>query len=109
MPVPRRRLIQLCERHRKRPSALTTSSRQDQFLALTLANVNSQLGWLRVSTTNLSIYGTPDTNDLGTNAVQLVVEDQYDHASVTNDLTIRVLNSGSIIAQGPLQISGTNS
>lgn len=78
-------------------------SRQDEYLDLV---VNNAPGWLVRN--GFSVEGIPGTNDVGTSNVQLVVRDLYDHSSVTNNLTVTVLASGSVINQPALQISSTN-
>ena len=61
------------------------ASRQDEFLALTSTNLP---GWLGID--GLTLQGTPATNQVATNALQLVVEDLYDQSRVTNTLTLAV-------------------
>jgi hypothetical protein len=79
------------------------ASRQDEFLALT---VSALPDWLSIS--GLTLRGTPDTNDVGTNVLQLVVRDLYDYSSVTNSLRLAVVRSGSVAAQGLLAMASTN-
>ena len=86
------------------PFSLTVhASRQDEFLGVDSPNLPA---WLTSSGLNLS--GTPATNNLGTSVVSLIVKDLYDGSTWTNTLTLRVIASGSVVAQGPLVVASTN-
>lgn len=78
------------------------ASRQDEFLGVTLSNAPA---WLTAS--GLKLIGTPDA--VGTSVVRVVVSDLYDQSSATLFITQRVLAAGTVIGQGPLVVSSTNS
>jgi len=80
-------------------------SRQPETLALSLVNAPVS-GWLKTS--GLSVYGTPNTWDVGTNVIQLIVSDSFDGQCVTNTLVLRVARTGTVDAQVPLAITSTN-
>ena len=80
------------------------ASRQDEFLAVDPGSVPA---WL--SPGGLTLAGTPATNHIGTNAVALVVYDLYEGSRWTNTLTLRVIASGAVVAQGPLALVSSNS
>jgi hypothetical protein len=80
------------------------ASRQAEFLTLIASNLPS---WLTIS--GLSLIGQPGTNDVGTNAIQLVVQDMQDYLTVTNMLTLRVAGTnGTLATQGPITIVCSN-
>jgi len=81
------------------------ASRQDEFLTLRGKNMPA---WLRAS--GLALEGKPTTNDvtLPDLTIELVVEDLYDHTRVTNDLTLTVVDTGSVQTQTGLSLSSTN-
>lgn len=81
------------------------ASRQDEFLALTTGE--NLPGWLSVS--GLGLAGTPTTNHIGVTTVELVIRDLYQGDAATNHLTITVIASGTVVAQGPLVLTSTNS
>ncbi len=79
-------------------------SRQTEFLELTATDLPD---WLAVS--GFVLTGTPGTNRLGTNTIQLVARDLQDYLTVTNTLTLRVVAAGgTVITQGPLTVLCTN-
>jgi hypothetical protein len=80
------------------------ASRQDEFLAMTAGNALP--AWLSFS--GLALRGTPPTGTAGSVNVQLIVRDLYQGDAVTNTLTINVVASGTVVAQGPLVILSTN-
>lgn len=79
------------------------ASRQGEYLMLRSKNMPA---WLSI--TGLSLEGTPASGDAGTSAVELVVEDLYDHTCVTNTLTLTVVASGTVQTQAGLALSSTN-
>lgn len=81
------------------------ASRQDEFLAMT--SIGDLPAWLSIS--GLKLVGTPGTNNAGLVNVQLLVRDLYTEDRWTNSLAITVINSGTVVTQGPLVISSTNS
>ena len=81
------------------------ASRQDEYLALTVPAGLPE--WLAIS--GLSLRGTPRTNHVGTNVLELIVEDLYDHTRVTNSLRLAVVETGAPVAQAPLTLASTNS
>ncbi|HOK77724.1 MAG TPA: hypothetical protein PLW35_08395, partial [Verrucomicrobiota bacterium] len=88
-------------------------SRQDQYLMLSSRNLPN---WLTIR--GLAIEGTPTTGDVTNPDIkqlmrfmardELVVEDLYDHARVTNELTLSVVASGTVQTQAPLSLFSTN-
>jgi hypothetical protein len=81
------------------------ASRQDEYLSVTAAgNVPD---WLIIR--GLTLLGKPLVSDVGTNTLSLLVEDLYDHTRVTNRLTLAVRTIGTMVAQGPLTLTSTNS
>lgn len=78
-------------------------SRQDQYLSLTSKNLPP---WLAIK--GLAIEGKPAGGDVGSTALELVIEDLYDHARVTNTLTLTVLESGTVQSQPGLSLLSTN-
>src|SRR6185436_11704702 len=73
------------------------------FLAMTANNLPS---WLSIS--GLALHGTPPAGTAGSVNVLLIVRDLYQGGAVLNPLTINVLPSGTVVAQGPLVILSTN-
>ena len=80
------------------------ASRQDEYLSVTA--LEGLPGWLTAF--GLTLAGIPDTNHVGTNTYHLVVEDFYIHDRVTNVLTLAVVSTGFVLAQGPLALACTN-
>jgi subtilisin-like proprotein convertase family protein len=80
------------------------ASRQDEYLSLSTLAAPPE--WLSIM--GLKLRGTPGTNDVGTNTLQVVVEDLYDHTRVTNSLRLAVVRTGSTSAQAGLSLSSTN-
>ncbi len=76
-------------------------SRQSEYLDL---KVSDPPNWLSVH--GFSLAGTP--TNTGTRTVELSVSDIADDSSVTCQLTIEVVVSGSVVTQGPLQLVCTN-
>ncbi len=82
------------------------TSRQDPYLTLT---VTGQPGWLSID--NLSLTGTPGTNDVGVGStLTVVVEDRFDvGAVITNVLSLSVQPEFSAVqTQSNLVIASTN-
>ncbi len=80
-------------------------SRQDEFLALTVADAPA---W--VSLSGFTLQGTPDAEDVGTNTLEWVVRDLYDDTRVTNELSLAVVApGGTVVGQASLAITSTNS
>lgn len=79
------------------------ASRQSEFLILSVRGPAA--AWLNPS--GLNIRGTP--TDAGNYTVELVLTDTSEMTSVTNSLSLNVVNSGATVAQGPLVITCTNS
>jgi hypothetical protein len=79
-------------------------SRQSEYLSMTVTGAPA---WLALN--GLTLQGTPQAADVGTSSVQLVVRDLYDNARVTNDVSLEVIASGSVIAQAPLALVSSNS
>jgi hypothetical protein len=80
-------------------------SRQDEYLGLRAPE--GLPDWLKIN--GMVLEGTPSQADVSTNTLQLVIEDLYDGSRATNQLTLRTVAAGSVAAQGPLEISCTNS
>ena len=78
-------------------------SRQPDSLTLALVGAPA---WL--SKDGLAVQGTPALGDKGTNVIQVVVTDSSDSQSTTNTLVLRVLATGTVVAQGPLSITCVN-
>jgi hypothetical protein len=79
-------------------------SRQDEFLSMTVAGAPA---WLSLN--GLTLQGTPPLADVGSASVQLVVRDIYDNSRVTNDISLEVVATGSVLAQAPLAMVSSNS
>jgi hypothetical protein len=62
--------------------------------------------WLRIN--GLALEGKPGPGDIGTNTVWLVTAATDDASKVTNSVVLKVVSSGSVVAQGPLSITSTN-
>lgn len=80
------------------------ASRQDHTLQLITTNLPS---WLSVD--GLALTGSPDDTDIGYNGdITLVVEDLYDGARVTNQLSVSVIGIGTVMAQKALVLQSSN-
>ncbi|MBN9689373.1 MAG: hypothetical protein J0M24_03965 [Verrucomicrobia bacterium] len=79
------------------------ASRQDEFLT---TQVSGAPAWL--SLVGSTLKGTPQSDDVGTRSVQIVVRDLYDQSSQTNVLNLEVVASGVMLGQAPLSIRSTN-
>ena len=79
-----------------------------QTASLTLATPGSlPVGLTLQTTTNgLVLSGTPTA--AGSNWLTLVITDTADNSVVTNTLSLTVVSSGTVVAQGPLVITSTN-
>ncbi len=77
-------------------------SRQDEFVNLSISG--SDASWL--SPSGLCLRGTP--TNVASHTVTLILTDPYEGTSVTNTLSLNVVASGSMVAQGPLVITCTN-
>ncbi|HWQ91779.1 MAG TPA: hypothetical protein VN673_08910 [Clostridia bacterium] len=73
---------------------------------LRLVNDGSWPVWLSVS--GLSLEGTPGVEHVGSNSVNLVVEDTHDGSRCTNTLALAVVASGTVVAQDLSQITCSN-
>ena len=80
------------------------ASRQDENLSLVLTG--DAPSWLRTS--GLTLLGKPDTSDLGTSLLALVVVDLYDGTRVTNNLQLTVVASGAVLTQLPMVLVSSN-
>ncbi len=80
------------------------ASREDALLQV--SSPQALPGWLRLS--GLGLEGTPAATDVGTVIIPLVVEDTRDASIWTNSLTIEVIGSGAVLAQGFCQITSSN-
>jgi hypothetical protein len=78
-------------------------SRQPQTLVM--ANIDPLPSGLLIN--GLLVTGTPLLE--GTNTVALRVTDPGDGSSVTNQITFGISTNGTVLAQGPLVITSTNS
>ena len=78
-------------------------SRQDEYLKMIVSGTPNWLGL-----NGFSLQGRPIDRDVGTSIIQVVVSDLYDHTSRTNQLTLEVVASGSVIGQAPLSIHSSN-
>ncbi len=78
-------------------------SRQDEYLAMTVSNAPA---WLTMS--GLKLSGTPATNDVRTNTIQVVITDLYDQSRVTNSFVLLVLTNGTVFGQDALVVPSTN-
>ncbi|MDB6028879.1 MAG: hypothetical protein JWM68_5102, partial [Verrucomicrobiales bacterium] len=79
------------------------ASRESQYLTL-ITGTNLPSG---VVVSGLSLQGTPTA--IGSNTVQIIVHDDKDGSAVTNSLSLRVLASGSVVAQNVMHVLSTNS
>jgi len=79
------------------------ASRQDEFLSLTVSGAPA---WLTHS--GFVLHGTPQSADVGTRSVELVLRDLYDQTRITNTLSLQVVAGGSQITQAPLSVRSTN-
>ena len=80
------------------------ASREDALLQL--SSSQALPGWLTLS--GLGLEGTPAATDVGTVIIPLVVEDTRDASIWTNNLTIEVIGSGAVLAQGFCRITSSN-
>ena len=87
-------------------SSVVHVSRQPETLTLVLANAPAS-GWLEVD--GLSVKGIPDSGDVGTKVVTLIVSDGFDNTCVTNTLVLTVVAPGGTVkAQDRLAITSSN-
>ncbi len=81
------------------------ASRQSEYLDLT---VTGGPEWLK-ELEGLSFGGQVPANAPATwHALQVVVRDLYEHTRVTNNVTLQVVTSGTVLAQAPLAIVSSN-
>ncbi|MEI6342773.1 MAG: hypothetical protein WCR07_12510 [Verrucomicrobiota bacterium] len=81
------------------------ASRQDENLAMVAASALP--GWLRID--GLALRGKPEASDVAAaTPVSLKVVDLYDKSEVTVTLSLRVLATGAVVAQGRNAMTSTN-